>query len=63
MREAKDSKARVSQASVPKGPLRQLVAHSVLGEFGNITVVMKFREGGGGRHKLHEMRIYGRSRN
>jgi hypothetical protein len=42
MREAKDSKARVSQASVPKGPLRQLVAHSVLGEFGTITVVMKF---------------------
>ena len=54
-REARDSKARVSQASVPKGPLRQLAAHSVLEEFGNITVVMDFREGGGGRHKLHEM--------
>jgi ERCC4-type nuclease len=27
----------------------------VLEEFGNITIVMDFREGGGGRHKLHEM--------
>ena len=53
--EARHLKARLSQGSIPKGPLRQLAAHTVLEEFGNITIVMDFREGGGGRHKLHEM--------
>jgi len=53
--EARALKDRVVQGPVPNGPLRQLAAHSVLEDYGNITVVMDFREGGGGGRKLHNM--------
>lgn len=53
--EARALKERLARGPLPKGPLRQLAAHSVLEDYGNITVVMDFREGGGGGRKLHDM--------
>ena len=43
---------------LPPGPLRQLAAEAVDEEFGNITISMDYREGGGGSNKLHDMCKY-----
>jgi len=40
---------------VEPGPLRQLPSDSVDEEFGNVTMSMDFREGGGGGKSLHKM--------
>ena len=37
------------------GPLRQLAAESVDQDYGNVTMSMDFREGGGGSKSLHKM--------
>lgn len=42
----------------PPGPLRQLAAEFVDEDFGNITISMDYREGGGGVNKLHDMCKY-----
>lgn len=52
--EAEKLIARLAQGPVPDGPLRQLAAHTVPEEFGNVTVVIDGREGGGGGRKLHD---------
>ena len=54
-KEALVLKNRLAQGPVPKGPLRQLASATVDEEFGNTTVVMDCREGGGGTKKLHVM--------
>jgi ERCC4-type nuclease len=41
--------------TAPVGPLRQLCADEVNEEYGNVTMVMDFREGGGGSHGLHKI--------
>ncbi len=54
-REALMLKQRAALGVPPPGPLRQLASNTVDEEFGNVTISMDFREGGGGKHKLHEM--------
>ena len=44
----------MAQGAVPDGPLRQLAAHRVPEEFGNVTIAIDGREGGGGSRKLHD---------
>lgn len=39
----------------PPGPLRQLASDTVDDVYGNVTVSMDFREGGGGSRRLHDM--------
>lgn len=53
-KEAAQLKCRAAQGPTPDGPLRQLAAESVPEEFGNVTVVVDGREGGGGSRKLHD---------
>jgi hypothetical protein len=53
-KEARQLMGRMAQGPVPDGPLRQLAADTVSEEFGNVTVVIDGREGGGGSRKLHD---------
>ncbi len=49
-------KLRSSISIVPtRGPFRQLASDTVDDIYGNVTLSMDFREGGGGSRKLHEM--------
>ena len=54
-KEAVILKNRLAQGPVPQGHLRQLASATVDEEFGNITVFMDCREGGGGTNNLHGM--------
>lgn len=46
------------QGPTPSGPLRQLASDTVDDIYGNVTISMDFREGGGGSKKLHDMCSY-----
>ena len=56
--EGKRSAFRLKSSShfpVSPGPFRQLASDNVDEIYGNVTVSMDFREGGGGSRKLHDM--------
>ena len=48
-------KASLREGPLPKGPLRQLASNTVDDVYGDVTLSMDFREGGGGSQKLHDM--------
>ena len=49
-------KLKSSMFTVPThGPFRQLASDNVDEMYGNVTLSMDFREGGGGSRKLHDM--------
>uniref|UniRef100_A0A6S8W6Q1 Crossover junction endonuclease MUS81 n=1 Tax=Chaetoceros debilis TaxID=122233 RepID=A0A6S8W6Q1_9STRA len=54
-RQALALKEHASLGVISPGPFRQLASDTVDEEFGNVTVSMDFREGGGGRKRLCEM--------
>lgn len=48
-------KASLQHGPVQPGPLRQLASDVVDDVYGNVTLSMDFREGGGASRKLHDM--------
>ena len=48
-------KASLSNGLILPGPLRQLASDTVDDIYGNVTISMDFREGGGGSRKLNDM--------
>ena len=52
--QASTLKLYLAEGPTPDGPLRQLAASTVPEEYGNVTVVIDGREGGGGYRKLHD---------
>ena len=48
-------KGKMRQGTCPVGPMRQLASFTVPEEFGNVTVVIDHREGGGNGKGLHTM--------
>jgi hypothetical protein len=48
-------KASLINGPAPPGPLRQLACDTVEDIYGNVTISMDFREGGGASRKLHDM--------
>ena len=54
-RVAQELKLKLQQEPGSLGPLRQLAASEVDEEYGNVTMSMDFREGGGGTRGLHKM--------
>jgi hypothetical protein len=51
-------KSSLYQDPLPPGPLRQLASDTVDDVYGNVTLSMDFREGGGGSRRLHDMCDY-----
>ncbi len=47
--------AALNSPPPPRGPLRQLASETVDDDYGNVTLSMDFREGGGTTRKLHDM--------
>mmetsp|Transcript_9714 Transcript_9714/g.13737 ORF Transcript_9714/g.13737 Transcript_9714/m.13737 type:complete len:1135 (+) Transcript_9714:72-3476(+) len=52
---AKELKSMMNKGNHPPGPLRQLASHFVDEKFGDVTMTMDYREGGGGSKSLHKM--------
>ena len=48
-------KLDLGKGDAPPGPLRQLASNRVDERYGDVTMSMDFREGGGGSKSLHKM--------